>query len=492
MAIDVGRVIQINTRTSVGGVPAAEFGLGLLLTTKDAIAAGGSGKVQEFSSHEAVLAAFSGANALAAAATWFSADPPPKALLVGRWASADVPTTLRGGAAPSAVSALAVANATFTVGGNTVTVNLSSAGTYDAVATAIQTAIRALSDTRFNSSAVTYTDGRFLLTLSGADDIGGSFGTAGTGTDISAGLGMAEASSPVYHVGHDAETVQEAVTEMVGLLGQTAPVALLLDDGVPGMAGTPAVNTVESLREYAEANDYIFFFADTSTQALATADATSQLALAFAAQQGNVVGLYSMDGTRPDVALAALMSSQSLDSRASIITPHAKPLPGALPSIITDTQYSELLRKRANVYETVLGLPSFLGGFTARDSTWLDAQWWLLWLKDRLERALWGVPRSSRRATAALVLDAVTAVMQAAVANGGLEPGRVLSATNRADVQATTGNREFNGVLTAGYLVWVDPEPSVADVQSRLGRLKVWGTGSPAIHRVIGDVVFQN
>lgn len=493
MAVDISNVIRIDTRVAAAGTPRRDFGVGLLITTDDSIPAGGSGKGRLYASLAAMQEDFDAGDALTAATVWFSADPPPKSLLVGRWASADVATTLRGGT-PAGLTdvALNASNAAFDLAGNDVTVDLSPAAidTYAEIAAAVQSAIVALGGI-FTGATFTFDNGAFLLTLAGAAEItGGAFGSPSTGTDASAALGMAASSNPTYHPGHDQETVEAAVREIVLGASANLPVVLFTDDGVPAVVG--AANTVDSLRAYAQANDYVFIFADTSDQALVANDATSPLALAFAAQQSQVAGLYSMPGTRPDIALAALMSSQNLNNRASVITPHSKPLPGSLPSNLTDAQYAELVRKRANVYDTVLGLPSFLGGYTSRPGHWLDSVWWLLWFKDRLDRAIWGAARGSRRLTNALMLDALTRVAEAGVNNGGLAPGRSLTAANRADVIATTGNDDFDGVLTAGYLIWVDTNPDADDIEDRIGTFKLWGTGSPAIHRVNGDVVFQN
>ena len=84
---------------------------------------------------------FDAGEAVDGAAVWFSADPPPKSLYIGRWATTDVATTLRGGS-PAVIGDLSIANATFTVAENNVTANLSAATTYAAVATTLQALIR--------------------------------------------------------------------------------------------------------------------------------------------------------------------------------------------------------------------------------------------------------------------------------------------------------------------------------------------------------------
>ena len=332
-----------------------------------------------------------------------------------------------------------------------------------------------------------------MLTLAGSDVItDGEIGPpAGSGlTDVSSALGFND--DQVYKFGHAAETITESVGELIGYAGSSQPVVIMLDSSTPLAVGTD--DTRELLAAFAQAGNYIFVLRDSSAQALVPGDTTSPSALVFANQQSQVAAIYSDDDTNPDIALAALMSSQNLDNAASIITPHAKALPGAKPTDINSTQLSELERKRTNVYTLLGGQPTFLGGYTGRSGHWLDAVWWLLWTKSRLENAVWTAQRSSRRLNSVLLDNALTEVMLTGVRNGGIEGGRKLSSSTQQDIITTTGNNNFDGVLTNGYLVWVEPISSrtATDVESRVGRFKIWATGSEAIHEVFGDLVFTN
>ena len=139
-------------------------------------------------------------------------------------------------------------------------------------------------------------------------------------------------------------------------------------------------------------------------------------------------------------------------------------------------------------------MPSLLGGYTFKAGSWLDAEWALLWLKNRMTSNIFNSQRASRRFSSAILLDTVTQVMGLAVRNGMVQPGRKVSAQIKADIISTTGNIEFDGTLTTGYLVWVQaPSQAIAtDLENRIGRFKVWMVGSDAIHETFGDLVFQN
>ena len=499
MTIDVSRFVDINTQIAVGGTPRLTFGTGLLITIDDTLPAGGPGKARVFDDAASAALFFGAGNTLDAVNVWFSANPAPKSLYVGRWASVDVPTTLVG-SAPAVVTAMSASSSTFTAGGHDVTVDLSGAtgDTYAKIAALIQTAIQALAtaaplDVRFAGATFVYDVDHFLLTLSGGFDIGGTFGTASTGTDVSALLGFASSSMPTYKIGHDAEGLAPAVAEMVALATSDAPVAIMVDESVPDTIGTtPVVDTREALSALAQAGDYVFALRDTSDQALVTGDITSPIALAFGRQQDKVAAVYTKTGELLDFALMATMSAQNLNQPASIITAHAKAMQGVLPAQINISQLAELERKNANVLTNVGGSPSLIGGTTSRSGHWLDAVWWLLWIKNELELNIWNAQRSSRRLNNAILGDTILTVMEAGVRNGGIDQGggRVNNATKQ-DIISTTGNVDFDGNLGNGYLTWIDITPSDLDRDNRIGRFKTWIAPNPAIHRVFGDIVLS-
>ena len=493
MALDVSTFVDIRTQIAAGGVPSVDFGRGLLVTINPAIAAGGSGKAVLFNNVTEATAVLGAGAALDAAAVWFSANPGPQALWVGRWATTDVPTTLRAGVAPSAAGAtpLNSANAAFSLNGNDVTANLSAANTYALIATAIQAAIIALGGTFVGATfAYDAVAARFALTLAGASILSPPFfGTPGVGTDISAALGFAESDSPTYLLGHVTETFTEAVGELDGIAAGS--VALMLAGDAPLVVG--AVDTRTAAAAWAQASNKIFGLRETAAQALVTNDATSHSALAFAANQGQVASVFDSVGALPDVGLLALMSAQRLNQPASIITAHAKPIPGVAASDITPTQYEELKRKRVNIVTRVGGLSRLVGGFTSRADYWLDASWWLLWIQNEMEVAVWNALGSSRRLTPGQLTDAVTAVLNVGVLNGGIQPGGTVNAATRSDVVSVTGNVDFDGTLATGWLLWVarDSQRTPADQTNRIGRFKAWLAPSPAIHEVMGDIVLS-
>ena len=281
-----------------------------------------------FNDINSVGAVFDAGDAMDAATVWFSADPSPQGLYIGRWATTDVATTLHGGTPTEAAgsSPLDAANAAFSLGGNDVTADLSAAATYADIATAFQAAIQAVGGI-FAGATFVYDTNDFLLSLTGSDPISPPyFGTPTTGTDVSEALGMNQAAMLVYRRGHDAEGIANALTELVTLTA-SPPVAIMLAGDAPLVDPVATGDTRENAAAWAEAGDYVFAQRDTVAQALVTNDMTSVSALAISRNQGQVAATFDNADARPDVGLMALMSSQNLDNIASIITAHAKAIP---------------------------------------------------------------------------------------------------------------------------------------------------------------------
>ena len=492
MSLDVSTFVEITATVQSGGVRQSRFGLGLLATTNDAIPAAGPNKVALYQNYNQVAEAFPSGDVLAAAAVWFAPNPQPKELYIGRWAPSNVPTELIGGDGIGTVAQLAIANASFGIGGLDVLVDLSGQASYAALAAAIGTAVAALAGIYVGSS-VSYATDHFVIELAGDDAITGAALTAhsaGTGTDISGLLAMT-AATVSYFPGRDAESFTAAAQEMVDLATAGSPVALVLSEDVPDSAGVPPLDTRTVASAFAQAGGMAFGYREIAEQALVANDAISGGALAYARQQSQVVALYTEPGKLSDIALLARMSSQNLDNPGSLLSPHGKALFGVETVNVTPTQAAELKRKRINVYTNVGGQPSLVGGYTSRDGYWLDATWWLLWLKNRMQTAIWGAIRRQNRLTYGGLHDVVTQVMRTGVRNGGLRAGGVVSAETRQDIITTTGNESFNGVLIPGFAVWVNQDPDSVDREARAGRFKAWGSPSEAIHEVFGDIVLQ-
>ena len=498
MVLDISTFIDISTTISVGGTPRQTFGRGLMLTPDETLSAGGSGKVELFNTLNAVSTRFGSGDVVDGASVWFSADPSPEALYVGRWATANVNTSLTG-ATPAVVTAFTAANYSFAINGTNVTpIDLSTPNTYTAFATAIQTALAAT--TGFSGATVTFAGGVFVITLAGSDAINPPYLTAAVdpttqaqiGVDLVPLMAMGQSDNPTYIQGQNQESAVDALTECVNNTVSN-PIAIMLAPDAPLIDPVTGNDTRSDVAAWAQAGDYMFGLRDTAAQALVTNDSTSESALAFSRNQGKVLSTFDNAGGRPEIAGLAMLSAQNLNNRATIITLHNKPAPGVAASTVTATQYAELERKRVNIVTGYAGATVMLGGFTSRAGYWADAQWWVLWLKNEMELAVATAQRGSRRLTSAILTNAVTGIMQVGIRNGGIQQGGQVNAQTRSDIISFTGNDDFNGTLSTGYVLWVE-SPSVrtdTDRSNRIGRFRAWIAPSEAIHSVMGDIVLS-
>ena len=491
MTIPLSTVVDISTAITAGGTIRKNFGLGLILTTDDSIPAGGSGKAGIYANISAVAEVFDATtDPYKAAAAWFGADPRPQSLYIGRWASSDVSSRVAGGLASTTVTDYQSATGTFQINGADITVDTSGDADLTAVAATLQTALQ----TELSDSALTCVaaSGRLTITLSSGGEITVATAAA-TGNDISDALGLTAAAGAIASLGHDAEGIGDAIAEMLPLMTDGAAVALALDAGCPVSHGSPVQDTRIALAAYAQSGDYLSGVRDTAVAAL---DPTDVASLAYQIGNGSYSKaecIYTKAGEYPDVAALALLSAQRLDSPASIISQHMKALPGVQTTNITNSQLSALISKRCNVYTEVGGLPSLFGGYTGRAGSWSDATWWLLWLKNKLEIDIHAGIRSARQFNTTQLTDILYNVMNIAVQSGGARPGGSFNAATKDEIRQTTGNHEFDGVATSGYIIWVE-QPNVrseADRSNRVARFKSWLAPADAIHKVLGDVVLS-
>ena len=490
--LPISTFVKIATSIAAGGVLRTDYGTGLLISTEDGIPAGGAGKIKGYADIEAVMADWTGGEALAASRVWFGGDAEPHSLYIGRWATADVDTTLAG-TTPSAAGAapLNAANASFAINGENLTaIDLSAATTFAAIATALQTALQTV--TAFATATFEYDAalndgaGGFRITapvvagavtaitggvLSPALDAMG----AQVGTDISAALGMDADSNPVYALGHETETLDEALAEMVPQASSGPPTLPMVDGSCPNEVS--GVDTRESLATFIQAGDYFAFIRDNGPDALVSGGAGTFRGYVFDNQLSKVEAVVGLgenfgDGTNyPDVAANSFLSSQRFNLPASIKNPHLKSMTGATAILVDGDQLADLVATRTSVYTIVGGVPSLAGGFTGKAGVWADAQYWLGWLKNEMELNIFNAQRGSDWFNTAIMNDTIDTVMAAAERSGGLQPGGRVNTGVRNQIRNTFDRPDFDGLLPG-------PDGSSGSSSRRPGRILTGRTGS--------------
>ena len=465
MTLPLSTVVDISTDIAAGGALRKDFGRGLVITTDDDIPAGGSKKLDVYGTIADVGKVFpSDGDAYKAAAVWFGADPRPRPLYIGRWADADVASELRGGTASSTIGDLQATDGSLRINGTDVTgIDTNSDSDLAAVAATLQGDLRtALGD---NGLTVAAASGKLTITLSDAGEITPAEAhSSGTGTDLSAHLGLTADAGAVAFRGHDEETLGEAIAEMEPLMTGGIAVLPAIDDGCP--TAVSGDDTRDALLDYAQAGDYFTAVRDTDASAV---DPTDTTGLAYRVGNGSYSQaecFYTKAGEYPDIGALALLSAQRLDLAG--VRHHSAHQDAAWCSgyqrHVTSSELEALVAKRCNVYSTLGSLPSLIGGYSGEAGSWADAVYWLLWLKNKVEIDIYNGMRAARtiqsRATAGYSHRG----------HGGrgaewVEPSQVDPSmpTPKTAIRETTRNYDFDGVLTNGYLTWIEQPSAQSD-----------------------------
>lgn len=506
MAQPISQIVTFNAMVSASGVSTPSTGGGLFLTDDDTVlGAAGAGKVRSYNSLAAVQADFDASTEPVKAATaWFGReDGTPKSLLVGRWSTTAVATKLTGIAlsGPTA-SPWNANNATFRIGGHNVSVDLSSANTFAAIATALQTALRALAtsapnDQRFNGCTVEALTGTnaMVLTLAGPDDIGFATTTTASGstTDISAALGWTEETGN-YQLGTRQEEAADALAAISALNSnfQHVLVDVTIAEQISGLQ-----DTASTVATWCSANNRFLWYMGSGDGALTTNENTSTVAEVSALQLRNTAILFRKSA--PDysnASIAAYFSAFNWDGTGPVPTAKFKTLPGFGVDNLSPTDITELTRKRANFYAQYGNSPMLAEGVTTKNGIFIDTALGILWLKNRVETDLFAlllsVPSVPQTAGGVnQIYETVHIGCEQAVRNGFLAPGTASPALTSQIRQVIP---DFNGVLTDGFLINVGrlvDQPQATREQRVSPNVKVWGKIAGSFHFISGDITIE-
>lgn len=490
MTLDISDIVNVSAQVYAGVSSRREFGRGLLLTSDATLDAGGDGKVGVYSDLRALQAVFpSASEPYRAGNVWFAQNPFPKPLVVGRWTKVAAPTTVVGGPPSTAAAIKAITDGSMVIGGLVVeNVTFAAANDYAAQAAALQVAIRALAgapnnDARFENAAVAYADNAFTVSLPSYGDIGGLPSDHSSGTSIADAFGFSRSEGGVYRRGSGAETAVEALAAIEAVNDSWYWLMLEASEG-----GT---QTMLDVSNWAATRRKIFMAGSSEIGALTANESASFAAQASEFQHSRAPISWSRAADYLPVSAAARASSVDFDQPNSLITLKFKSMPGIAPSDLTVAERDELVRKRINYYARYGSTPIYAEGVTPDPKIWIDIQYFLDWLVNAIQTDVWNLlnrlPKLPQtEAGMAVLKDTIEVPFEQAVANGGLAPG-TLSPAMTADIRQSTGNAEFDGDLSNGYLVHVG-DLSAQSQSQRDARdsppVTCWGKGSGAIHNV--------
>ena len=384
--------------------------------------------------------------------------------------------------------------------GSTITgLDFTDATSYADVAQTLQTALRAVraaARADLRGATVTYHPAGFFLVELGFDPSDDeSYPITGYMVDVAQGvasdLSLDSDSGGIITQGHTTETIEEGMSA-IGALGDSwyfVAVDSSIDRGADLL----------SLSRWVQDKPYMLALDVVGESALAQGESTSLAAQMSDLEQGRTFLVWSRTADHKALSLAARLSSVNFDGQNTLITAKFKSLPGTTPDSLTTTQKEELDRKQIDYY-TRFGPDAVFAEGWMLNGDWIDARYWLDWIVGAIQADVYNLLRQhptrvpQTDSGIASITATIERVCEAGRRNGGIAPGRVSEALAH-DIRLATGNRDFDGTLTLGYLVSVG---SIAD-QLQANRdarmappISVWLKASGAVHSAEVRLIFTN
>lgn len=500
MAFDVSDIVQVSA--TVLAVPSATpRKKGLLIGDGTVLDVSGAGRIREYVNMRAVKEDFDASSEeyLGATAYFAQDDPPPPPLYIARWEDSATATVIEGGDTPTDVSTLTATDYSFRIGGHNITaLDFSSVTTGAAVASAIQTKLRALAgtDSRFANAAVTYRDDAggtdYDISFPSGADVG--YATAAvpaTGTDLATPLKITSTTASRYVRGTPGETLETALNNILEYKTDFYPMCLTknLSTTVANLTGVAT---------WAFNNRKMAVLGSAEAGAVSESDTASAASIISNSENSRAVVLYSKQSDYKHVALAAAIAGVDYNQRGSFRTFKFLPLRGFSADDITSAERTILVNKRINYYAQYGSRSMLADGVTTKAPIWIDVQSWLDWLVEETRVLLWALllGRNIKMTNDGLLTlrSAVNAMMERAYQSGGISPGQV-TPLMRQQIALAIGDPNFSGYLSNGYLVNVPSVNALTQTQRdqrTLPPVNVWLKGSSIIHDANVSLTFEN
>jgi Protein of unknown function (DUF3383) len=465
VGLPVSKVVKVTINLTPSAAQGLNFQTMLIVGDTNIIDVGQ--RMRTYSSDQQVAADFGTmAPEYFAATVYFGQSPQPQLLYIGRWAHTAVAGLNRGAILTTAQKAISVFQAVTTgsfgiaFDGGAVTqitgLNFSALANLNAVAAAITTALGTHGSCVWNGQ-------QFVITsaTSGATS-GVSFATAGgTGTDVSAMLGLTNAAGATLVGGQIAESALTAVTILDGLPTFWYGLAMASTDIVAA--------DIIAIAEFIEAsgNPHFFFVTSQEQAALAAGDTTSIGAQLKALTLNRTATQYSSSSPYAAVSMAGRILTTDYTGNSTVITLMFKQEPGVSAETLTLGQSNALDANNYNYFTNYANNTAIIQNGVCASGQFIDVVIAADWFANALQTDLFNVFYTSTTkipqtdAGAHILLTTAEADCEEAVNNGFLAPG-IWNGPSFGAI--TTGQ-----LLDKGYYVFAPPvaSQSVAQLSAR-------------------------
>lgn len=509
--LSVDQVVRVQATIAPTGLLRRDFGRTLFITSDTSLPI--NERVRSYSSLSGMAEDFAvGSEPYEAGSIYFQQVPYPKNFMVGRWAKTVEDALLYGGTHGALAAFQAIADGSLNIDvGLTADYDTNPVDTYqitgldfsaDAslaeVAETLQVALlTAFGGNGFDIVSVTYnaTEARFEIAIT-ADDpntiVSLSYASAGgTGTDVSGLFGFTEALAAFKSSSTVVETIEDALTAIEAK--DASFYFVTADTGINDTADS------ELISEWVAARIYMYCADSADLATLTGADSVFKRLSDL--EPSRTIGTWSRTEDYKGVSVAGRLSSVNFNAANALITLKFKELPGTVADTdLSQTQAEQLAALAVNFYSERSGVKMYEEGYTFDKDVWADVRFGLDWLVNAAQVEVFNLLKSSPSRVPqteegmSAIKDALTLVCRQAV-NNGLIAGGTLSPALTLDVKQSTGNSNFDGELSSGFLIYADPISTLSQADRAARKappVKIWLKGSGAIHFVDVIITFEN
>lgn len=424
--LDVSDVVSVDI--VVGALSAQVRDFGSLLILGDSPSIDTKERLRAYTDIVAVAADFGlSADEYKAALAFFSQQPRPQQLFIGRWAKTATRARLNGAILTPAQQALSnftvitAGSFSITIDDSPVsvsTLNLSTATNLSEVAAAVTARLGASGTCTWNAAL-----GRFEVT-SATTGATSTIAAVGTATPASTALGITAAAGADPVNGIAAETPEAATALFMDLsnswYGLAFATPLASDNALLPVAALVEAATVARILAFTTQN------AQTLSSGV-TSDIASQLK---ALKRDRTFVQYS--STNPHAAVSALARAFAVNFNGSLttLTLKFKQQPGIVAESLTQTQALALRNKNCNVFVRYNNATTILQEGVMASGTFFDDRHNWDWFKNALQTDIYNllytsttkIPQTDAGVTT--IIATIEARCALAVTNGMIAPGR--------------------------------------------------------------------
>lgn len=453
--LPVSRLINVGVNLSPSGAQFQSFGTVLIVGDSDIIDV--VERIRPYSSLSGVAADFgTTAPEYLAASLFFSQNPQPNQLLLGRWAQAATNGRLKCGPADTVIADWTA----ITAGGFKITVdgagsptavtglNFSGVTNMNGVASIISAAL--------TGATCTWDGAKFVFKSSstGTSSAIAYLTSPASGTDITTKLGGTAATGATLVPGIAAETALQALTILDGMATAWYMV---------GFASTHLVDADRlAVAGYIEGsgNAHLYALTTSSAAVLDPASTTDIAYLLKAAGYNRTFTQYSW--TTPYAKSSALGRAATVDfsQSNSAITLMFKQEPGVVAESLAPAQIAALEGKNCNVFVSYNNGTAILEPGVMASGVFFDEMQGIDWLRNQIQTNVYNLMETSPTklpqtdAGMHLIANAIEAALAQGVTNGVLAPGTWN--------EPGFGQIKQGDFLPKGYYVYAPPITSQA------------------------------